>query len=104
MTTDETINLLVKKIVTAVHPIQIILFGSVVRHGLLPDSDIDVMVVMPSGTHRRHTAQELYRQIKGLKVPFDIIVVTPDDLKQHKDNIGLIYGKIIREGKEVYAA
>ena len=64
-----------------------------------PDSDIDVLVVMPDGVHRRQTAQLLYRQIRGLGVPFDILVATPDDLERHKDNIGLIYQSILR-GRE----
>jgi hypothetical protein len=37
-------------------------------------------------------------------VAFDIIVATPSDLERHKDNVGLIYRTLLREGKEVYAA
>jgi hypothetical protein len=33
-----------------------------------------------------------------------VIVATPSDLEKHKDNIGLVYYTILREGKEVYAA
>ncbi len=86
------------------HPLKIILFGSAAREEMHPDSDIDVLVVMPEGVHRRRTAQLLYRQIKGLGVPFDILVATPDDLEKHKDNIGLIYRAILQEGREIYAA
>jgi hypothetical protein len=68
------------------------------------DSDLDVLVVMPNGTHRRKTAQRLYRQISGLGVPFDIVVATSEDLELYKDNPGLIYGTIISEGVEVYVA
>ena len=85
-------------------PLRIILFGSAARGEMRPDSDIDVLVVMPEGVHRRRTAQLLYRQIRGLGVPFDILVATPDDLDRHKDNIDLIYQSILREGREVYAA
>ncbi len=69
-----------------------------------PDSDLDVLVVMPKGTHRRKTAQHLYRQIRGLGVPFDIVVATSEDLEVHRSNPGLIYQTILREGTEVYAA
>ncbi|MEW6380823.1 MAG: nucleotidyltransferase domain-containing protein [bacterium] len=98
------INQLVQAIVEAVHPIRIILFGSAARGEMHPDSDIDLLIVMPEGAYRRRTAQFLYRQIKGLKVPFDILVATPSDLERHKDNIGLIYREILQEGREVYAA
>ena len=101
---SEAIESLVQGIIDAVHPLKIILFGSYARGKTDPDSDIDVLLVMPEGVHRRRTAQLLYRQIKGLEVPFDILVATPSDLEKHKDNIGLIYRTIILEGKEIYAA
>lgn len=67
-------------------------------------SDIDFLVVMPVGTHRRRTAQLLYRRLTGMEVPFDILVATPEDLRRHSDNIGLIYRSVLREGRQVYAA
>ena len=99
----EVIEQLVARIIELVQPLRIILFGSAARGEMGPDSDIDVLVVMPEGVHRRRTAQLLYRQIRGLGVPFDILVATPDDLERHKDNIGLIYQSILAEGREVYA-
>ena len=101
---SEVIEQLVRRIIELVQPLRIILFGSAARGEMGPDSDIDVLVVMPEGVHRRRTAQLLYRQIRGLGVPFDILVATPDDLERQKDNIGLIYQSILREGREVYAA
>ena len=100
----EAIEKLVRRIIELVQPLRIILFGSAARGEMGPDSDIDVLVVMPEGVHRRRTAQLLYRQIRGLGVPFGILVATPNDLERHKDNIGLIYQSILREGREVYAA
>ena len=100
----EAIEQLVRHIIELVHPLRIILFGSAARGEMESDSDIDVLVVMPEGVHRRRTAQLLYRQIRGLGVPFDILVATPDDIERHKDNIGLIYQSILREGREVYVA
>lgn len=100
----EVIEQLVRCIIELVQPLRIILFGSAARGEMRPDGDIDVLVVMPEGVHRRRTAQLLYRQIRGLGVPFDILVATPDNLDRHKDNIDLIYQSILREGREVYAA
>ena len=100
----EAIEQLVRRIIEFVQPLRIILFGSAARGEMSSDSDIDVLMVMPDGVYRRQTAQRLYRQIRGLGTPFDILVATPDDLERHKDNIGLIYRTILREGREVYAA
>lgn len=78
------------------------LFGSAARNESGERSDIDLHVVMPDGVHRRRTAQRLYREIKGLRVPFDIVVATTQDLENHKDNDGLIYKNALKEGIEVF--
>jgi len=101
---NEVIPELVQQIVGAVRPLRIVLFGSAARGDLQPLSDIDLLVVMPEGTHRRRTAQHLYRTISGAKVPFDLVVATPGDLERHRDNIGLIYRAIAEEGRIIYAA
>jgi len=101
---EQQVNELVRQIVEAVHPLRIILFGSAARGEAGPESDIDVMVVMPEGTHRRHTAQHLYRSIRGVTTPFDVLVATPDDLERHRHNPGLVYRDILEEGRTIYAA
>jgi predicted nucleotidyltransferase len=102
--TSKIIESLIDRIVNAVHPMRIILFGSAARGEMGPNSDIDVMVVMPDGTHRSNTARYLYKQMFGFGVPVDIVVTTPSVLEQHKDNIGLIYRTVLAEGKDVYVA
>ncbi len=104
LSNSKVVESLIQKIVEAVHPLKIILFGSYARDKVNPDSDIDVLVVMPEGVHCRRTAQLLYRQIKGLGVPFDILVATPRILEKHKENIGLIYRTVLKQGREIYAA
>ena len=99
----EVIQNLTQRIVDEIHPLRIILFGSAARGDMQADSDVDLLVVMPEGTHRRHTAQLLYRKIRKIGRPFDVLVATPADLERHRENIGLIYWKILAEGKEVYA-
>lgn len=95
---------LIEGIVTTVSPLNIILFGSAARGEMGPDSDIDVMVVMPDGAHRGNTARYLYKNMCGFGFPLDIVVATPSLLEQHKDNIGLIYRAVLAEGKEIYTA
>ena len=99
---DSTIDRLVGEVVKRVNPLRIVLFGSAARDESGEQSDIDLLVVMPDGVHRRRTAQKLYREIKGLRVPFDIVVATVQDLEKHKDNDGLIYKNALKEGIEVY--
>ena len=101
---NEKLEALIQRTAEAVHPLRILLFGSSARGEAGPDSDVDLLVVMPEGVHRRRTAQFLYRTLRGTGLAFDIVVATPSDLERHKDNVGLIYSTILREGKEVYAA
>lgn len=101
---DEIISRLVIRIVDIVHPLRIILFGSAARGEFRQDSDIDIMVVMPEGTHRLDTTRYLYRKMFGFGFPIDIVVTTPSVLEQHKNTVGLIYRTALTEGTEVYAS
>ncbi|MGA2480295.1 MAG: nucleotidyltransferase domain-containing protein [Spirochaetia bacterium] len=98
------VDLLISRIVEIAHPLRIVMFGSAARKDSGPDSDVDLLVIMPEGTQRRSTAQKLYKEISGIGLPFDVLIATPSDILKHKDNIGLIYRSALREGKEVYAA
>jgi len=95
---------LVRQVVAAVHPLRIILFGSAARGEGEPDSDFDVLVVVPEGAHCRQVAQYLHQHLRDVGRPVDIIVATPAILERHRDNIGLVYKTILEEGKEIYAA
>ena len=100
---SQTVRSLVEQIVAAAHPLRIVLFGSAARGDMGPNSDLDVMVVVPDGSHPRKVAKLLYRQISGLRTAFDVVVTTPSVLEAHKDNIGLIFHRILAEGREIYA-
>jgi uncharacterized protein len=100
---SQSLNYLLNRIVEEIKPLRVILFGSGAKGSMDDESDIDLLVVMPEGVHRRKTAQLLYRNIKNIGVPFDILVVTNSDLEKYKDSNGLIYQEILAEGKELYA-
>ncbi len=99
----ELLQEIVRRIVEAVQPEKIILFGSAARGEMGPDSDVDLLVVKAQ-RHRRETAQRLYQALAGIGVPKDIVVVTPDDLERHRDSIGSVIYPALREGKVIYAA
>lgn len=101
---EATLMELVRRMVETVRPRRIILFGSAARGQMGPDSDLDFLVVMPDGTHRRHTAETIYRQLTGTGIAKDIVVVTEGDIAQYADNPSLVIYPAIREGREVYRA
>ena len=98
------LSLIVQRVVDAFHPLRIVLFGSAARGETGKDSDIDLLVIMPEGTPRLDTAEKLYMTMFGVPVAVDFLVATPSDLERNRENIGLIYRTILREGKELYAA
>ena len=95
---------LVRRIVEAVHPLRIILFGSAARGETGPDSDVDVMVVMPEGVSHIEVGLLLHTRFGGLGFGVDVIVATPGELDRYGDDIGFVYYDAIREGKEIYAS
>jgi uncharacterized protein len=95
---------LVDRITGAVRPLRIILFGSASRGHMHADSDLDVLVVMPDGTHRRNTARTLYTCLRGIGVPKDIVVVTEGDVRNHADNPSLVLYPALRQGRELWHA
>jgi predicted nucleotidyltransferase len=101
---SDTIDEMVRRIVAEAQPRRIVLFGSAARGDLRPDSDIDLLVIVPDGVHRRHTAQQLYRVLRGIGVPYDIVVATEGDLDRHGDVPGYVYRRALAEGRDVYAA
>ena len=95
---------LIHRVVDAAHPLRIILFGSTARGDGSAGSDIDILVVVPDGVHRRKTAQDIYLALLGFGAPVDVVVATVSDIEKYGDSPGLIYREAIREGKVLYAA
>lgn len=98
------LDLVVRRIVEAVQPRRIILFGSAARGELGPNSDLDLLVVVPDGVHRRKTAQTLYRSLPAIGIGKDIVVVTESDVRHYRNNPSLVLYPALREGKELYVA
>jgi len=95
---------LVRRIVEAVHPLRIILFGSAARGEMGPDSDLDVLVIMPDGVHRRNTTHEIYRRMWGFGFAKDIVVVTESDLREHGSDPSMVIKSALEEGRILYRA
>jgi predicted nucleotidyltransferase len=95
---------LVRRIVDAVHPLRIILFGSAARGEMGADSDVDVMVVVPEGTPERRTAMNIYPLLFGVGVPIDLLVTTPSYLQEYGAAFGSVHHEVLQEGRELYAA
>ena len=101
---SQLLQTIVDRIIETANPNKIILFGSAQRGDMGPNSDLDILVVMPPGIHRRKTAHSIYRNLIGVGFATDIIVVNEEDIEQYKNNIGLVIKPALEEGKVLYAA
>lgn len=101
---QQTIQELVQRIRKAVTVNRIIIFGSAARDLMAYDSDIDVLVVVPNGTHRRQASEKIYTNLLGFGKPVDVVVATTSDLDQHGDKPGYLYRNALKEGNTIYAA
>ncbi len=101
-TIDDTLNVMIERIVSGFQPERIILFGSYARGEANEQSDIDLLVVMPDGTDRRKTAIAMLSALGGLGVAKDVIVTTPDEIARRGDLIGTVLRPALREGRVLY--
>ena len=99
---DDDIQRITQMVVEKVHPVRIILFGSAVRNPDQAVNDIDLLIVLPDGSPKRKTAQRLYKDLRWIRKPFDLLVTTESELEHHRMNAGLIYKTILEEGREIY--
>jgi uncharacterized protein len=100
----EVLDELVRRLVAAVQPTRIILFGSAARGEMHEDSDLDLLVVVPDGSPHRETWNRAYRSLSRLGYAKDVLVVTESVLAEHAANPGFIYFKALVEGREIYHA
>jgi len=101
---QSVIDELVRRIVDAVQPLRIILFGSAARGEMGPDSDLDVMVVMPEGVDQLGTAGFIYTRLFGFGHPTDVLVTTPSLLQRYGGCRGTVHRDVVREGRDIYVA
>src|SRR5262245_25093457 len=97
------ISRMVKRIVKKFHPRQIILCGSHARGEAGPDSDVDLLVVMPVRGSVREQRLKIRAALHDMPFPLDIIVTTPEDFAWRKEVVGTIEWPAAREGKVLYA-
>lgn len=90
------IHEMVRRVVTAFDPQQIMLFGSYAKGTSGPDSDADLLVVMDFEGKRRVKVVELYGVIGAVGLPKDVFLVTPEELRHAEE--GSIADTALREG------
>src|SRR5438552_11811 len=96
---------IVARLVDAYEPLRIYLFGSKARGDFGPDSDFDVMVIVPDNAEGDRRDSKLARQVLwGVGTAKDVLVNTSSRFDSRTRLRVSLPGTILREGKLLYAA
>lgn len=103
ITRDEAIEVMVERIAGRFSPDRIILFGSEARGNACSDSDIDLLVVLPTCDNRKAATVSIMRSLADLPVGKDIVVTSPQELETRGKLASTILYPALHEGRVLYA-
>jgi predicted nucleotidyltransferase len=91
------------RLVTVLHPRMIWLFGSRGRGDNRPDSDFDLLVVMPDGLPAKDYADRaVAAPIAACGLAVDVIPCSMADFLENRKNPQTLIGRAVLEGKLLY--
>jgi predicted nucleotidyltransferase len=100
---SDLLNEIVQRLVDALHPEKIYLFGSHAYGQPNDDSDVDLLIVVnDSDLPPRKKAVEGYRALRGMLIPKDIKVVTQSTFEKRSHWISTIERVVAEKGKLLY--
>lgn len=101
--TDIRVKNIVTEIVEKFFPQKIVLFGSYAYGMPTRDSDVDLLVIMPTQERPLRKAAEISASIEH-PLPIDVIVKTPEEIQTRLEQGDTFISKIIEEGITVHEA
>lgn len=102
---DPKLAEIVRRLVEAYRPERVYLFGSVARGETGPDSDYDLLVVVPDDAPAERKDSKLaYRVLWGTGAAADVLVCTRSYLEARRHLRASLPGTVLREGKLLHAA
>jgi len=98
----DKISEIVNKISSGYNPEKIILFGSYANGNPNEDSDLDLFVIKETDLPRPQRTAQVRKMIYGSMNPIDLIVYTPKEIDESKENrFGFVY-EVLNTGKTLY--
>jgi len=91
----------IDQIIKNYDPEKVILFGSRVKNNFNEDSDYDVLIIKDTKTRRLNRREEALKDIY-LKVPIDLLILTPYEVEYLKMNESAFLNEIFAQGIVIY--
>jgi hypothetical protein len=102
---DAVLREIVDRLVHALQPERIYLFGSRACGAAGPDSDYDLLVVVPVSDLAPHRRDLLaFRALCGVGAAKDVLVYTRGEFESRNRVASSLPATVLREGRLVYAA
>ena len=102
---DAILREIVGKVVAVYRPERVYLFGSTARGDAGPDSDYDLLVIVPDDTPPElRRAGPAYLALWDLGVGADVVIYTKTAFDRRVDVKASLPATVMREGKLVYGA
>ncbi|HSQ51098.1 MAG TPA: nucleotidyltransferase domain-containing protein [Nitrospiraceae bacterium] len=102
---DPALAKIIRRLVSAYEPEQIFLFGSRARGDAGPDSDYDLLLVVPDHTPPDRKRSKLaYRVLWGTGTAADVVVWTKSAFDSRVHLASSLPATVMREGKLLHAA
>jgi predicted nucleotidyltransferase len=103
--TDALLAEIVRRLVEAYRPERIYLFGSHARGEAGPDSDYDILLVLPDEAPQDRRGSRLaYQVLRGTGTAADIVVTTRSVFERRRRVPASLPATVEREGAILYAA
>ena len=93
---------IVARIRSAVQPERVVLFGSRARGTGRPESDFDLLVIKESELPRYKRSGPLYTALADLPVEVEVMVYTPEEVRDWSQVRQAFITTALREGKVLY--
>jgi predicted nucleotidyltransferase len=97
-----TITAMARRIVARFSPHKVILFGSHATGGATPDSDVDLLVVMPLKGSKAECELTIRAALREYRTPKDVIVTSPEAFAWRRGVPGTVERSAARSGRVLY--
>lgn len=99
-TDDPRLAEVVRRLAKAYQPQLIYLFGSVARGDAGPDSDYDILLIVPDDApEKRRRSRLAYEVLRGTGTAADVLVCTRSYFEGRRSLKASLPGTVLREGK-----